>query len=451
MSIELRVARGARAGHRQAFDGDRIVLGRDARSDLRLDAVRDLDVSARHAELVRVQGRWLIRDSGSTNGTFVNDERLTSERELRDGDVISLGREGPRVEVRLRAPDGSAPPPTRFGRQGTTQRIELAVRTRTSGLRRALIAAGVLVLAGSAAAFWAGRRGIADRDAKLAILLERHDSLGRRFERELGAMSSRLGGLDAALAEARRESNALRAKLERERSRGSAEALDRLASRLREAESRQSAISTAARMDHASIAAASGAAVALIAVEMPYGARWTGTGFAITRDGTIVTNRHVVRDSSGTVAARIAVIFADTRRWLPARVVRTSETAELALIALDAPGPFPTVAGLAGDSSEAMVGAPVTVIGYPLGMDTPMSDRGGAFMARTSLGVGTVSKALPDVLQIDAWAGQGSSGSPVFDARGKVAAVIFGGARESNGRVVYAVPSAEIRRFVEGR
>ena len=450
MSIELRVARGARAGHRQTFDGERIVLGRDARSDLQLDAVRDLDVSARHAELVRVRGRWLVHDSGSTNGTFVNDERLTSERELCDRDVISLGREGPQVEVWLRGMETTAPP-TRRDRQGTTQRIELAVRTRTSGLRRALVAAGVLVLAGSAAAFWAGRRGVAHRDAQLAMLLERHDSLGRRLERELGAMSSRLGGLDAALADARRESSALRAELERERSRGSAETLDRLASRLGEAESRQSAIATAARMDHASIAAASGPAVALIAVEMPDGARWTGTGFAITREGTIVTNRHVVRDSSGTVAARIAVIFADTRRWLPARVVRTSETAELALIAIDAPGPFPTVAGLAGDGSEMTVGAPVTVIGYPLGMDTPMSDRGGAFTARSSLGVGTVSKALPDVLQIDAWAGQGSSGSPVFDTSGKVVAVVFGGARESNGRVVYAVPSAEIRRFVQGR
>lgn len=450
MSIELRVARGARAGHRQSFEGDRITIGRDGRSDLRLDAERDLDASARHAELVRAGSVWRVRDAGSTNGTFVNDERLTGERELRDGDIISLGRDGPRIEVRLGLPP-AAPPPTRVGRRGTTERIEVAVRQRTSGLRLALVAAVVLVIVGSGAAFWMGRRGVADRDAQLAMLLERHDSLGRHFERELGAMSGRLGGLDAALANAREESEALRAELERERSRASTESLAQLATRLGHAEARQSAIATAARMDHATIAAANGPAVALIAVEMPSGARWTGTGFAISREGLLVTNRHVVRDSTGTLAARVAVIFADTKRWLPARIVRTSDDAELALVAIDAAGPFPTVAGLAPDAGAPVVGAPVTVIGYPLGMDTPMAERNSAFTARSSLGVGTVSKVLPDLIQIDAWAGQGSSGSPVFEANGLVAAVVFGGAPESNGRIVYAVPAAAIRRFVNSK
>ena len=450
MSIELRVARGAREGHRQTFDGDRVTLGRDARSDLRLDAERDLDASARHAEIVRAGEAWRLRDAGSTNGTFVNDERVTGERELRDGDLISLGRDGPRLEVRLGLRAASGPSPTRIGRQGTTERVEIAVRQRTSGLRLALVGALALVVIGSGAAFWMGRRDVAHRDAQLAMLLERHDSLGRHLERELDSMAGRLTGLDAALASAREESEALRAELERERSRASAESLERLATRLGAAESRQSAIATAARMDHAAIAAASGAAVALLAVEMPDGARWTGTGFAISRDGMLVTNRHVVRDSTGALAARVAVIFADTRRWLPARVVRTSDDAELALVAIDAPGPFPTVAGLATDASAPVVGAPVTVIGYPLGMDTPMSDPNSGFTARASLGVGTVSKVLPDLLQIDAWAGQGSSGSPVFEANGLVAAVVFGGARESNGRIVYAVPAAAIRRFVDG-
>ena len=78
-----------------------------------------------------------------------------------------------------------------------------------------------------------------------------------------------------------------------------------------------------------------------------------------------------------------------------------------------------------------------------------MSDRNSAFTARASLGVGTVSKVLPELIQIDAWAGQGSSGSPVFNAQGEVAAVIFGGAKDSGGRIVYAVPATAIRRFVD--
>ena len=450
MKVELRVSRGARAGHRAIFDAEQITLGRDASSDLRLDPERDLDVSTHHAALRRVDGEWRIRDTASRNGTFVNDERLTTERPLRDGDVIALGREGPRLEVRLLRPAG-APPPTRISRGNTTQRIELAVRARTGTLRRALIALTAMLLVAVAAAFLAGRRGVAQRDAHLAALLARNDSLGARLERELASLAGRLTGLDAALAESKQESDVLRQELERERSRSSATTLDRLAARLDAAESRRTAIASAAGIDHAVVAAASGPAVVLIAVEMPDGTRYTGTGFAVSSDGVVVTNRHVVRDSTGATPRRLAVIFSDTRRWLEASVLRVSEDAELALLRIEVPGRYPTIAGLAATAAELAAGAPVTVIGYPLGMETPMGTSSGrtTFTAQASLGAGTVSKVLPDLVQIDAWAGQGSSGSPVFDATGRVTAVVFGGARESGGRIVYAVPVGHVRKLLE--
>ena len=56
--------------------------------------------------------------------------------------------------------------------------------------------------------------------------------------------------------------------------------------------------------------------------------------------------------------------------------------------------------------------------------------------ARTTTAAGTVSKRLGDVLQIDSYAGKGSSGSPVFDVRGHVVGVIYGGEAESKGRIV---------------
>jgi S1-C subfamily serine protease len=55
-----------------------------------------------------------------------------------------------------------------------------------------------------------------------------------------------------------------------------------------------------------------------------------------------------------------------------------------------------------------------------------------------------VSKLLADTLQFDAFAAPGSSGSAVFDARGFVVGVLFGGQTESNGRIVYAVPSDKL-------
>jgi S1-C subfamily serine protease len=55
-----------------------------------------------------------------------------------------------------------------------------------------------------------------------------------------------------------------------------------------------------------------------------------------------------------------------------------------------------------------------------------------------------VSKVIDGTLQLDGFAAQGSSGSPVFDARGFVVGVIYGGATESGGRIVYAVPAERL-------
>ncbi|MDX2183676.1 MAG: serine protease, partial [Gemmatimonadaceae bacterium] len=89
-------------------------------------------------------------------------------------------------------------------------------------------------------------------------------------------------------------------------------------------------------------------------------------------------------------------------------------------------------------------GAPVAIIGYPLGTETPMEGSGTRITARSTLGAGTVSKLLSNIVQIDAFAGQGSSGSPVFDASGRVIGVVYGGATEAQGRIVYAVPLARL-------
>jgi FHA domain-containing protein len=65
-------------------------VGRLPSSDLVLDW--DSQVSRRHAKLERTRDTWTVVDQGfSTNGTFVNGERVTGRRPLRDGDAISLG------------------------------------------------------------------------------------------------------------------------------------------------------------------------------------------------------------------------------------------------------------------------------------------------------------------------------------------------------------------------
>ncbi len=68
--------------------GDRLVLGRAADCDL---VVADARVSRHHSELCRQGDGWLLCDLGSTNGTFLNGQRLTQALPLRDGDAIEIG------------------------------------------------------------------------------------------------------------------------------------------------------------------------------------------------------------------------------------------------------------------------------------------------------------------------------------------------------------------------
>lgn len=72
---------------------ERVSIGRDEGVDVSLDG--DEQVSRVHAELELVGGSWVVRDDGlSTNGTFVNDERVSSRRRLAERDLIMVGGTG---------------------------------------------------------------------------------------------------------------------------------------------------------------------------------------------------------------------------------------------------------------------------------------------------------------------------------------------------------------------
>ena len=73
----------------------------------------DPDVSRRHAEIQVSSGEIPISDLGSTNGTFVNGERIDQPRALRDGDEVRIGA----VVWRLRAPGRRHAPRRHDGRR----------------------------------------------------------------------------------------------------------------------------------------------------------------------------------------------------------------------------------------------------------------------------------------------------------------------------------------------
>ena len=93
---------GARAGGVDTIQvgEEPAILGRAADSAVRFHAEHDIEVSKRHAELGRREGRFVLRDLSSRNGTYVNG-RLVSDVFLRQGDVVRLGADGPQIKVDL--------------------------------------------------------------------------------------------------------------------------------------------------------------------------------------------------------------------------------------------------------------------------------------------------------------------------------------------------------------
>jgi hypothetical protein len=87
---QLTMRSGPNPGTVYALDGDQLSIGRDSSNEI---AVNDAEVSRRHARLTFQGGKYVLEDMGSTNGTFVNGQRLTGPRVLKSGEVVSLGEQ----------------------------------------------------------------------------------------------------------------------------------------------------------------------------------------------------------------------------------------------------------------------------------------------------------------------------------------------------------------------
>lgn len=84
----LVVMRGPNNGARFLLDDESVSAGRHPDSDIFLD---DVTVSRKHAVFTRQDGRFVVRDVGSLNGTYVNRERI-DETALQTGDEVQVGK-----------------------------------------------------------------------------------------------------------------------------------------------------------------------------------------------------------------------------------------------------------------------------------------------------------------------------------------------------------------------
>ena len=99
---------------------------------------------------------------------------------------------------------------------------------------------------------------------------------------------------------------------------------------------------------------------------------------------------------------------------------------------------------------DPIVGMPIATIGFPNGVDLEGFNDLTRTGASATLTAGTVSRLAHDLVQIDGYGATGASGSPILDPHGHVVGVLYGGQRDTGGRIVYAEPAKFIAGLFSG-
>ena len=137
----------------------------------------------------------------------------------------------------------------------------------------------------------------------------------------------------------------------------------------------------------------------------------TGSGFVLDKQGTILTNAHVVDG-----ATKVTVAFGD-KQAVPAKILGRDRTTDLAVLKVD-----PAKSNLQplrlGSAKDVQVGDPVVAIGNPFGLDRTLTT--GVVSAKQRQIKGLVDFSIDNVIQTDAAINPGNSGGPLIDAAGDV-------------------------------
>ncbi len=167
-----------------------------------------------------------------------------------------------------------------------------------------------------------------------------------------------------------------------------------------------------------------------------------GTGFIISQDGLILTNRHVVGDEGAEYT-----VFLSTGEMVEAEVLVRDPVQDLAVLKIEKED-LPTVA--IGDSDTVRPGQTAIAIGNALGEfdDTVsvgvISGTGRRVVARGRVG----TEVLHDVIQTDAAINLGNSGGPLLNLEGEVIGINTATAMHAEG-IGFAIPVNRAKRAVE--
>lgn len=324
-------------------------------------------VSSHHAQLSRRGDQYVLLDLGSTNGTMVNGRRVVAT-EVHHDDLIEFGAGGPLVRFAIEA--GADLEATAHPESGSGRQQSAFARTSSAEV--------------------------------IARLKHRNQRSNTILIIALVAAMS-IGAVAGIVA-----SSSLR---------------------LRDDE-----------MTFAEVAELNSPAVVFVRVEFetqdsngqPLATEAkTGSGFVISGDGLIVTNRHLIRAweyDASVISGRttkIEIIFrgqtreeaitADVYKHYPDKGV------DVAVLKINRSG-LAVVRGTQDQLDHISQGEEVAAIGYPLGLDLLSLTRDTRI--EPSLATGLVSRVGHDIIQLSLRANQGQSGGPVLNRRGEVIGIV---------------------------
>ena len=168
-----------------------------------------------------------------------------------------------------------------------------------------------------------------------------------------------------------------------------------------------------------------------------------GTGFIISSDGLVLTNKHVVSDEE----AEYTVVTNDGAKYM-AQVLARDPFNDIAVLKIEAKD-FPVVQ--LGDSSTIQIGQTVIAIGNALGEYRNTVTRGviSAIGRKVTAGDATgQSEILEDVIQTDAAINFGNSGGPLINTRGEVIGINT--AVNQQGQLIgFAIPINQVKQVIE--
>lgn len=168
-----------------------------------------------------------------------------------------------------------------------------------------------------------------------------------------------------------------------------------------------------------------------------------GTGFFITSDGMVVTNRHVVDDSSADYT-----VVTDDGKEHPAKVLAIDQNNDIAVIKIEGKD-FPILE--LGDSDSIQIGQTVVAIGNSLGEFSNTVSRGIISGLKRSLTAGDgrgQAEKLNNIIQTDAAINPGNSGGPLLDINSQVIGINVAIAQGAQN-IGFAIPVNQVKKIAD--